>query len=475
MNRIGGPKNLPCSNRAKGADGKRSTPRILSAVLAALFFATPSTSFARELRLFDHDGWKLSLTGFFELDAISDSTRSFAESANNGPVSRSDTAAGQSGRTQFSIRDSRIGFALVAPDADGWKTKAWLEFDFMGTTPSPGSASGTSESNFYNNPSLRLRHASVTAESGGWQLLAGQTWNLFGWQPYYFIPSLQAPAFPGQAFSRTAQLRVTKATDLSSDVDLHGAFGVMRPPQRDSEYPGLEGGLRFALNSRKSGFTGGAIGARKAQPMSLGLSGALREFAIPRNAANPDGELVHYPGSALAVDFLLPVLAARGDQDVGGSLTLGGEFTTGRGYGDEFPGWTGNLANPLNSVKTAPQANANLDGGLGDFDSAGAFRLVDLNTANLYFQYHLATESRAWISGGVSRVASDNIQVFTTAGKTSAGSVAYSKIRAAFLNLAHDLNEQLRIGVEFAHESTNYVDGNVGHNNRYQASVWFIF
>jgi hypothetical protein len=129
----------------------------------------------------------------------------------------------------------------------------------------------------------------------------------------------------------------------------------------------------------------------------------------------------------------------------------------------------------LNSTKTVPEANTNLDGGIGDFDSAGAFHLVDLNTANLYFQYHLATESRAWISGGVSRVASDNIQLFTAGGKTSAGSVAYSKVRAAFVNVARELSERVRIGAEFAHESTTYVDGSAGHNNRYQASVWFSF
>jgi hypothetical protein len=209
--------------------------------------------------------------------------------------------------------------------------------------------------------------------------------------------------------------------------------------------------------------------------MSIGFSGTLREVAIPQNASAPNGETIHYPGSAVAIDLLLPVVASPDNKDVGNTLSVGGEFTTGKGYGDQFPGWTGNLANPLNSSKSAPQSNVALDGGIGDFDSSGAFHLVELKTANIYFQYHLPSETRTWISGGYSWLYSSNIDLFTTNGKTSAGSVPYEKNRAAFINIAHDLTNQIRLGAEFCNESTTYSDGNIGRNNRYQASVWFIF
>jgi hypothetical protein len=423
----------------------------------------------------DRDGWKIAAGGFVELDSITDSTRSFTESMNNAPVSRPDAPAGQAGRTQFSIRDSRLGFAISAPEFARWKTRGYFEFDFMGTAPSPGSASGTPEAGFFNTPALRARHAYVSVESAGWQLMAGQSWAMFGWQPNYFIPSLQVPAFPGMAFARTAQIRITRSTEISQGASLQAALGVMRPPQRDAELPGLEAGFRIAFDSRVSGYTGAATGPQRPQPMSLAVSATVREFAVPQNPANPSGEMAHYPGSALAIDFLLPVIASADGKEVADTLTLGGEFTSGTGYGDQFPGWTGNLANPLNSSKSIAQSNTGLDGGIGDFDSSGEFRLVRLMSANAYFQYHLPSAARAWVSGGYSWLYSDNVALLATGGKTSAGLVPYTKNQAAFVNVAHDLTGNIRVGAELCHESTTYGDGSIAHNNRYQASVWFIF
>jgi len=70
--------------------------------------------------------------GFAETDAIVDSARSLAETAGNSAVDRNFVFAGANGRTQFSIRNSRLGFNVAAPKIDDWATKGVLEFDFFG-------------------------------------------------------------------------------------------------------------------------------------------------------------------------------------------------------------------------------------------------------------------------------------------------------------------------------------------------------
>jgi hypothetical protein len=448
--------------------------RKMSCLLGVIVFFTSKIAIADFTLLYSGD-WKVLANGFIEFDSITDSTKSFTEAIGNAPVARPNTVNGEGGRTQFSVRDTRFGFTIVPPQFNEWKTKAAIEFDLLGTDPTIGSASGTPEAGFYNNPTVRLRLAYMAAEKNGWEFLAGQYWAMFGWQPYYFIPSIQVPSVPAMSFSRTAQARVTKSMDVGKETVVQAALGIMRPPQDAAELPNLEGGFRIALNSRKSGFTGGATGGQNLQPMSLGVSGTVRQFVIPQNTTNPTGDVTHYPGEAIAVDFLIPVLASPDNKDVGNTLTVGGEFTTGKGYGDEFAGWTGNLANPLNSSKNLPQSNVNLDGGIGDFNSAGSFQLVDLTTFNAYFQYHLPSPTRTWVSGGYGWLYSDNINQLTVNGLTSAGLVPYDKEQMGFVNISRNLTNQIRGGAEYAHVITTYGDGTLASDNRYQVSFWFIF
>lgn len=452
-------------------------------ILAGLVATITSLPAFATLTLVEKDQWKFSMAGFAELDTIVDSTRSFTEVVGNGAVARPETLNGETGRTQMSIRNSRLDFILDAPETDGWKSKGFFEFDLLGYDPAPGTPTGAvnSEASFFNNPTFRVRHVYLAAEKDGWQLMGGQYWMLLGWQPYYFMPSIQPAPQPGMLYGRTSQVRGTKNWDVASDSTLQAAVGVMRPPQRDASYPGLEGGLRFAWSGRNSGFTAGATGAQKAQPMSVAVSGALREFEMPASPdmTVPTRDRVHLPGMALAVDALMPVLSSADGKDVSNTLTLGGEFTTGKGYGDQFASWTGGLPNPLasGSSVTTLERNVNIDGGIGAFDSSGRFQLVNLQTFNAYFQYHLPSECRTWFSGGYGRLFSNNVDLLTVGatGKTAGGSVPYHRTEALFGNVFHDLTKALRVGVEYAYTRTGYQDGEVAHNNRYQLSMWFLF
>ena len=118
----------------------------------------------------------------------------------------------------------------------------------------------------------------------------------------------------------------------------------------------------------------------------------------------------------------------------------------------------------------------NLDGGIGGFDSAGGFNLVNLRSYNAHLQYHLPAEMAAWISAGYGVIESDNIaELSHDDGKTGAGAVPQEKNEIYFANIQHDLTKQLRVGFEFAHTRTGYADETTAQNNRYQVSAWFMF
>ena len=452
----------------------------LKSLLAAILIASTLGLFtsAHAVEISGENQWKLIVGGFAELDVISDSTRSLPEVAGNIPIDRANTIAGTAGRTQFTLRNSRLAFTLIAPKLSDWQNKAHLEFDMFGA----GNPTGGAETTLYNNATPRVRHLYYQADKEGWQFLAGQTWMLFGWQPYYFMTTNQDGPVPGMLFSRNVQFRGIKSTDIGSNGKLQSALAVTRPPQRDSEYPGLEAGLRLTFDSRKSGLTKGPGGERVTQPMSIAVSGLYRDFAVPTTGGGLT-DLTHVPGSAVAFDAMLPVISSKDGKDIHNTLSLLGEFTTGKGYGEQFSGWTGGIASPLGTAVKPSTAAAlaaagrplNLDPGIGDYDYTGTFQLVQLRTFNVHFQYTPHFDG-TWFDAGYGQLFSSNMpSLYGPTGLTSSGTIPYDKTEAYFANVFHQVNEQWRVSLEFDQFKTRYSDGMQTHDNRYQLSTWFVF
>lgn len=416
----------------------------------------------RVLTLLDREGWKIILGGMVELDAISDSTRSFNEMIGNSPV------VNGSSRFQFSLRNTRLSLAVGAPEVESWKTRGYFEADFLGFDPNPGSSGITNtEGSFFNNPTLRVRHAYFQANRGGFQLLAGQAWSLFGWQPYYFLGTAEVSPIPGMIYTRTAQVQALQNLSEEEWGTFQAAIAFARPPQRDSGYPDFQAGLRFASDIRKSGFTGGASGLQRTQPMSLAVSGLARPILV-------SGSQVW--ASACAVDTLLPIVASSNGKDFGNTLSFTAEYSFGSGYGDQFPGWTGNTANPLSASTVSPSKNLSLDGGIGDYDVSGNFQLINLKTVNAQLQYHFPTEWRSFLTLGGGYLYSNNMEnLVSSGGLASSGRIPYSREYVGFANFFHDFTDQIRTGFEFAHIETGYADGSIGLNNRYQLTLLFVF
>ncbi len=443
-------------------------------ILLAIVFSVPAHA---ALTLLDHNDWKVDFSGFAELDAISDSTRSITEIPGNTPIARPTATNGQVGRMQFSVRNSRLGFAVTAPEFDGWKTRSLIEMDFFGFDLAPSSSGYNSESAYYGSPTLRIRHAYMAGEKDGWKVLAGQTWSILGWQPYYFVPTTEVAPIPAELFSRNAQVHVMKTMGDANGTQWQAIVGAMRPPQRDAGLPGVEAGIRLADNSRKGALTNVTTMNDSTQAMSIAVSAAARRISIPSNASQttPNGDRTNFNSTAVAADFLLPIIASADGKQTGNNFVIGGDFTMGRGYGDEFNAYTDSQASPISALAVANTAtgNTNLDAGIGGYDSNGLFQLIKLQTFSVFGQYHFSQESRTWISGGYSALSSSNAN--NIANLATASSVGYNRQTASYANIMHNLTTNLRVAFEYSYIQTTYTDTIQNHNNRYQLSSYFFF
>src|SRR5262249_4801834 len=157
------------------------------------------------------------------------------ESAGNGAIARGGSYAADHERMQFGARNSRLGFKLKSPEFYGIKASGIVEADFLGNQPSSPPAigsTGTSESSFFSSAAFRVRHMAVKVETPIVDILAGQYWQLIGWQSYFHPNTVEIQGVPGQVYSRQPQLRISK-TIKTDVIDIDLAIAAARPPQRN--------------------------------------------------------------------------------------------------------------------------------------------------------------------------------------------------------------------------------------------------
>jgi hypothetical protein len=441
-------------------------------ILYAILFITlfPALSHA-EVTIFSQDDWKVGLGGFIEFDSFYDTTRSFVETVGSGAVAKKGTYNGDNGRTQFSMRNTRLSFNVQAPEVDGWKTRGYLETDFLGYDPNPNSgnvgSTQNSEAANQTNPTLRIRHAYIAADRGAFQLLVGQTWSLFGWQPVYVLSSISVNPVTGSSYQRTPRIGGLQTLQLSDTNSLQVGASIERPTQKDGKIPNLVVAARWLDNGRKSGFTGPNSDI-KALPMSFGLSGTYRNFT-PGSNGGTTANGSSLSAFALAANALVPILTSSDGKDVSNTLTASGEFTAGRGYGDEFPSWSGGQAQAFTGAAPSATANTNLDTGIGGYNQAGNFDLIKLRTWNAQLQYHV--DGKTFFTAGYGQLYSSNISDYAPA----AASGIYDRVQAKFVNVGHDFTSHVRLALEFDQFNTHYVDGSTNFDNRYMLASYFRF
>jgi hypothetical protein len=430
--------------------------------------------------------WSATLYGFAEADYVFDSTQSYDDLAGGALVARPGTYAAEHPRSQFSIRDTRFGFLFRAPEYHRMRASAVIETDFLGdwSGPSYANASGEpTENQYFTTPGLRLRHAYLKVETPIVDVLFGQTWHLFGWQPGYQPNTVQIQGVPGELYSFTPQLRLSK-TFASNDVTLELALGAMRPPQRDSAIPEGEAGIRFAINNWTGVQTLGATGTT-VSPASVAVTGDIRSFAIPNyptGAAAADASFtstytIPKIGDGIAVDAFLPVVPASREHR-GNSLSLVGEFVYGQGIADLYTGLASGLG-----MGSSTSYNPDIDTGLVTVNNQGAVSVIQWRTVRGGLQYTIpGLEGRMWISGNYANVTSPNAPSLVTVSPATMASAATSNaasVRDALnwfdANIMGDLTPAVRLGIEYAYSNDRYADGVAGKNHRAQGSAFFMF
>jgi hypothetical protein len=401
-----------------------------------------------------------------QADMVYDTTQSFANEGSGGAaLAAPNTYAGENGRLTFSYRNSRFGFRLNAPEVMGIKASGLVEVDFNGNQPP-----GLTETAFWSNPTMRARHVWIKAESEYIDVLMGQTWNLFGWQPFFHPNTLQLQGVPAQLFSRAQQFRLSH-TFKTAPVNIDLAVAAVRPPQKDAGVPDLQGGLKLGINGWKGQHVGGAGASAAADPLSIGVSGLTRQFNVIEFSATPGTDGKKKSGWGISLDALLPVIPASSMDSIG-ALSLQGNFQTGSGFNDQYSGLTGGLAAPTQGPPPAmgTAAPSNIDAGLAVYDAAGTLHTIDWNMFLVDVQYFFPGSGNVWVSGNFSQMKSGNILDYGAAPAS-----VFTKEQFWDVNLFWNVTPALRLGAEYGNFKQTRGDDSERKSSRVQFSGFYLF
>jgi hypothetical protein len=407
--------------------------------------------------------WNATLTGFLQLDSIYDSTQSFLDNTGGTIVARPGTYAGDHDRMTFGFRNSRFGFRLNAPEFGGLRASGFIEVDFLGNQPG-----AITETAFWSNATMRARHVYVKVETDYVDLLFGQTWHLFGWQPFFNPNTAELQGVPGQLFTRSTQLRLSRMFK-SDPVNVEVAVAAVRPFRRDAAVPDGQAGLRVLLNGLKAFHVNGNGGSQAVDPLAVGVSGLVRRFRLVELSATPRASRTA-TGWGLSFDGLFPIIPVTGE-DHGNKLTLQGAIQTGSGFSDQYLAFTGGVGFP-----TLPNGSAfapNADPGPVTYDAQGQLQTIDWTVFLVGLQYYFPPSGKVWIAANFSQIKSGNIASFGPAASPPAG--VYTKEQWFDGCLFWQLTPAVRFGVEYAQFKQTYADGIEATNHRAQFSGWFLF
>ncbi len=401
---------------------------------------------------------KLDVTfyGFVELDTIYDSTQGLNDLAGNNAIARPGTYTGEHSQTTFGGRNSRFGLKLAEPLTGSTKVTGQMEMDFLGNQPP-----GISEAAFWQNPTMRFRHLNVKLETKYIDVLAGQYWQLFGWQGLNAPGVVQIQGVPGQVYSRSPQIRFSHKLHFGDAATLEVAVAASRPPQRASATPDGHAGVKLSFDKLRAAHTAGATGT-SIDAAAIGVSVVGRRFAVDELTAAP-AKSVKRHGYGLSLDAMLPILPAHG-KSRGNALTVQGSFVTGAGIADLYTGLSGNVSQP-----TVMGFTPNIDNGLVEYRADGTLHAVKWTSELVGVQYYLPPSGRVWVSANASHLHSKNAHLFGDSAKVFDTQTWFDACLFAAATPA------ARFGIEYARTKQTYVDGVDAIDTRLQLSAFLVF
>jgi hypothetical protein len=502
-------------------------------------------------------GWKATFYGFVEFDGIYDTTQSFGDGVGNTPVMRTDGSypaeltigtqllgvsyASQHPRTILTPRNTTFGFRVEPPEIASVKTAAVIEFDFFGNQPTnpytqTGGNSPTTESSYLSSAAPRMRHAYVDMKTPIIDLMAGQNYHLFGWQPLFFPATDSFLGVPNMVFDRRAQIRLTKRIE-TKPVNILLAAAATRSAQADSGMPDATGGLLFQINGWKGAHMLGPS-QPKWDPLSVGVSGIYRQFRVAQfinNQGSPQtaAQDAISEGYGISIDALIPVIPVKNPEDRSNGLTITGSFVTGTGIGDLYTGGlTGgaNFPQPLSTVGAFEGTyTPNIDPGVAQYaikidpntgmplpdpngNWIGILRTLNLQTYMIGLQYYLPfLQGRFVLSGNYTHMSMNNVQQWGQAPPTAFAGLSSAAFNPGFeaekaaggdptrnfheatyydANLFMGITDSFKVGLSWQHVEQVFLaslpkgaalsadpvmQDSKEHNDRFEISTFFYF
>ena len=375
--------------------------------------------------------WRTRVYGFGEVDLIHDSTQAFADLGGqlSTAIPKNYNYAGSRGQFVASARNSRLGVLVSPPDLLGIRSTFTLEGDFMGNQPSTSSQAVT-----IANGLFRLRVAALQLENDYVNVLVGQAWDLFGFQPFFSPASDYLLPIPGEIQKRDVQLRLSH-TFHTSALDVELAISANRPPQSAAEIPEGQAGVRFSFNGWKGVHTPGTDGQRvvgaSLDGLTVAFSASGRRFRVSDFEPTPAGTSPDpkssndASGYALAANAMIPIIPAKSPLNRANALTLTGEVTTGTGDADLLGGLVSNGGGPNAAASNYPMIPGspdpyapNIDPGLATYDNMGNLHLIDWTTFIVGAQYYLPfAAGRFFVSANYAEAHSDNVAQWADPGQ----------------------------------------------------------
>ncbi len=267
---------------------------LTSALLALIALSTPGVAGAQDdASVLTKLGSALSFYGFLRIDAVYDT-----DPLNDTQVptfATSDSTADH-GDADFSLytRLTRLGLAFDGGEVmDGGALTGKLEIDFYGFDSSD------------SRNEARIRHAYLEVKKDDWQLLAGQTWDLFS--PLY--PSVNPDMLNwnmGNPGDRRPQVRFgyTPSAGEDSTLKLFGAIAVQGAiDQQNSD------ASTGVLDGESSGIP--QLQARAAY--ATRINGKSAEFGLwavvgQEESDTPVAGEDTWTSSAYGIDFVIPIV-----------------------------------------------------------------------------------------------------------------------------------------------------------------------
>ena len=424
--------------------------------------------------------WRSNLYGFVELDGMHDDTQSYGPSSNNTMLARPGTYAGLHGRTQLTANNSLFGFMVTPPLWGDMKSFGHVEMDFFGVQPTDAI-----EQSVYTTPSLRMRlfyfRLKQPLGRSSLELLAGQYHDLFAWGGAGFFPhSVAFLGIAGEIYHRQPQIRLTWSIPLCC-VTIDVAAAAMRPIQRDSEVPDVQGGIKVSLDKWR-GIGAQGFGQPDVQPIAIGVSAVWRRFAVAEFLPVPGEPKIDF-GYGFAANAFVPIIPARSVLHRNNALSLTAEVTAGTGISDLYTNLTGGalfptLPNPA-GLMPAPLYRPNIDNGIVTFDGDGNLRTINWRALVVGLQYYLpVADGRIWVSANYSQLKSTNIVSLTP--DASRGGVFYWQDYFD-ANAYAAVTPAVQVGVSYQYTHQVFGDHPFGgphpqsRNNRGELGLRFFF